>query len=113
MMKAPQRNICRAFRASITRVFHGLLIFTLFIPQRAYADDMASTTMGGVTSALGNVNGFFNAYGNSGLQLQALATQLSVMQQNTAGVQTQQNQFNQIQQQLQLAMVEAQACVQK
>jgi len=119
MMKAPQLHICRASRApyicraSRAPFFHCLLIVTLLIPQSAHADDMASSTMGGVSSALGNVNGFFSAYGSSGLQLQSLATQLSVMQQNTAGVQTQQSQFNQIQQQLQLAMVEAQACVQK
>lgn len=94
-----------------------LLLAIATPPPSARAEDtasvgsMATTTMQGLTSALNTLNSGFTAYGASGTQLQALAAQLAGAQQQAQAQQTPQSQFDQIQKQLQAAMLEAQNCV--
>ncbi len=93
---------------------HALLALALLLPSPpAYADDMASNTLSGITGALNGVNGFFSSYGSSTIQLQALASQLSQLQQSASGLQTQQSMLNQLGVEMNMAMMEAQSCYQQ
>ncbi len=100
----PQRFLCLMIIASIAPG----------VPNaRAAEGDIATSALTGINSALSGLGSFNTAYGASALQLQQLATQLSGAQNGVNAAATQQSQFDQINTQLQAAVVEAQNCVQK
>jgi|GEM_PF-7104485 len=80
---------------------------------RAAPGDIATTTANGLNSAMNGIQSFNTAFGASALEMQQMANQFSGAQNQVNAGATQQSQFDQINQQLQAAMVEAQNCVQK
>lgn len=104
------------------QILSALVIAGLLIPPGLlHAADAASTpsasiadtTVNGLNGLTSGLASFNTAFGASGLQMQTLAAQLTNTQNQAMMGNAPQNQFDQLGQQLQLAMLEAQNCVQK
>ncbi|MGZ3654964.1 MAG: hypothetical protein ACXVB9_11515 [Bdellovibrionota bacterium] len=102
----------------IARALNAFLLAALITPpQVAHADvtagSMATNTLNGINSTLGDMNSFMNTFGSSSAQLQSMAMQLQQAQAMAGGLQQQQSAFDQIQNQLNLAKATAMACITK